>query len=246
MGSVRGGELVLTAAAASEMKPRILLVEDEPGLVLTLSDRLETDGYRVQACGDGQAAVELILREAFDLILLDVMLPRKNGFDVLREIRQEGIESPVILLTARGELMDKVTGFKAGADDYLTKPFEQMELLLRIEALLRRTLSAGRGSDIRLRVANLDIDSGAGTVRVDGRPVDLSATEFRLLRYLAERAGTVVTRDQLLTDVWGYEVLPQTRTVDVHMNWLRQKIERDPKRPELLLTVRGSGYKLVP
>ena len=227
--------------------PRILLVEDEPGLVLTLTDRLRREGYVVETAGDGQTRPRQAATGEFDLILLDVMLPGKNGFDVLRDLRQRGVETPVIMLTARGQVVDKVVGLKLGADDYLTKPFEMMELLARIEARLRRRVhpasdDAGeRGLPVRRRARGLPQGRG-----VPGRrAVDLSAREYQLLRYFIEHRGEVISRDELLNEVWGYNAMPSTRTVDVHVAWLRQKIEPNPRHPQFILTVHGLGYKFV-
>ena len=227
--------------------PRILLVEDEPGLQLTLSDRLRREGYEVETAADGQTGLDRAATGEFDLVLLDVMLPRKNGFDVLRDLRQRGLETPVIMLTARGQVVDTVVGLKLGADDYLSKPFEMMELLARIEARLRRRTTPP---------ATMPVSEGYqfGEVRMDFRsaevfrgtePLELSAREYQLLRYLIEHRNEVISRDQLLNEVWGYNAMPSTRTVDVHVAWLRQKIEPNPRHPQFLLTVHGLGYRFV-
>ena len=225
---------------------RILLVEDEPGLQLTLSDRLRREGYMVDTAGDGLSGLEQAASGHFDLVLLDVMLPKKNGFDVLRDLRQRGVETPVIMLTARGQVVDTVVGLKLGADDYLAKPFEMMELLARIEAHLRRRATvaapaAGEGyqfGDVRIDYRSAEIFRGTETI-------DLSAREYQLLRYLIEHRGEIISRDQLLNEVWGYNAMPSTRTVDVHVAWLRQKIEPNPRHPQFLLTVHGLGYRFV-
>jgi DNA-binding response OmpR family regulator len=222
---------------------RILLVEDEAGLVLTLTDRLEMQGYAVESAADGAAGLEKALANSYDLIILDVMLPQMNGFEVCRKLREHGSMVPILMLTARGQLADKVHGLKTGADDYLTKPFEVMELLARIEALLRRAPQASVPEALRFGPA--EVDFKRGEARVNGAPVNLSAREFQLLRYLAERRGEVVSRAELLKDVWGYTCAPLTRTVDVHITWLRQKLEEDPKHPRHILTLRGAGYKLA-
>jgi DNA-binding response OmpR family regulator len=222
---------------------RILLVEDEAGLVLTLTDRLEMQGYAVESAADGAAGLEKALSSSYDLIILDVMLPQMNGFEVCRKLREHGSMVPILMLTARGQLADKVHGLKTGADDYLTKPFEVMELLARLEALLRRAPQASVPEALRFGPA--EVDFKRGEARVNGAPVSLSAREFQLLRYLAERRGEVVSRAELLKDVWGYTCAPLTRTVDVHITWLRQKLEEDPKHPRHILTLRGAGYKLA-
>jgi two-component system alkaline phosphatase synthesis response regulator PhoP len=226
--------------------PRILLVEDEPGLQLTLSDRLRREGYIVDTAGDGQTGLERAATGEFDLVLLDVMLPRKNGFDVLRDLRQKAVDTPVIMLTARGQVVDTVVGLKLGADDYLAKPFEMMELLARIEARLRRrstpaappAMEGYQFGDVRVDYRSAEVFKGKDTI-------DLSAREYQLLRYLIEHRGEIISRDQLLNEVWGYNAMPSTRTVDVHVAWLRQKIEPNPRHPQFLLTVHGLGYRFV-
>jgi two-component system alkaline phosphatase synthesis response regulator PhoP len=226
------------------MTPRILLVEDDPGLVLTLTDRLQNEGYVVESRQDGDSALAEAMRQSYDLILLDVMLPRRSGFDVCKKLRESEIGVPILMLTARGEVVDKVVGLKSGADDYLTKPFEMMELLARIEALLRRapvrrSLNAGT-----FQLGGIAVDFRRAEVTRAGKPVALSAREYRLLGYLIDHCGETVTREDLLTQVWGYSATTDTRTVDVHMAWLRQKLEENPKYPRYLQTVRGLGYRL--
>jgi two-component system alkaline phosphatase synthesis response regulator PhoP len=225
------------------MSKRILLVEDEPGLVMTLSDRLTSEGYSVESVRDGEMGLDRASAGGFDLILLDVMLPRKNGFDVCRDLRQRGVNTPVLMLTARGQLVDKVVGLKLGADDYLTKPFEMMELLARVEALLRRAPAVI--SPDTYQFANIQVDFRRAEVVRDGTPLELSAKEFQLLRYFIEHREATLSRDELLNEVWGYDAMPTTRTVDVHVAWLRQKLEPNPKHPQLILTVHGLGYKFV-
>jgi two-component system alkaline phosphatase synthesis response regulator PhoP len=224
---------------------RILLVEDEPGLVLTLTDRLEAEGYHVDAVMDGDSAVTRATTEPFDLILLDVMLPRRDGFDVCRTVRQRGVTAPILMLTARGQVVDRVVGLKLGADDYLTKPFEMVELLARIEALLRRAPQAAGPVSDQYRFGDVSIDFRRTEVLKDGRPVDLSALEFKLLRYFVEHRGATLSRDELLNEVWGYDAMPSTRTVDVHVAWLRQKLEPNSKLPQYILTIHGLGYKFA-
>ena len=223
---------------------RLLLVEDEPGLVFTLTDRLTLEGYAVEHSADGESALERAASGAFDLVLLDVMLPRMNGFDVLRELRRRGAETPVIVLTARGQVVDKVVGLKLGADDYVTKPFEMIELLARIEAKLRRAPAPARPVD-GYHFGNVAIDFRKAEVTRDGQPLDLAAREFQLLRYFVEHRGATLTREELLNEVWGYNAMPSTRTVDVHVAWLRQKLEPVPKYPQFILTVHGLGYKFA-
>ena len=227
------------------INPRVLIVEDEAGLRLTLSDRLTSEGYTVETASDGEAGLARASTGAYDLIVLDVMLPRINGFDVCREVRQRGVTTPILMLTARGQVVDKVVGLKLGADDYLTKPFETIELMARLEALLRRVPAAAQPGGDSYRFGPIEIDFRKMEVTRDGVPVDLSAREFKLLRHFIAHRGATLSRDTLLTDVWGYDEMPLTRTVDVHVAGLRQKIEANPKFPEYILTVHGLGYKFV-
>lgn len=225
---------------------KILLVEDEPGLILTLTDRFKSEGYDVVSAADGEAGVKATAKEKFDLIVLDVMLPKKNGYDVCRDLRQQGVSTPILMLTAKGETIDKVLGLKLGADDYLTKPFEVIELLARIEALMRRSPATVNGrADTSFTFGDVSIDFKRAEVMRDSAPLDLSAMEFKLLQFLIENRGAVHSRDELLDAVWGYDAMPTTRTVDVHIAWLRQKLEPNPKRPQYIQTVHGFGYKFV-
>jgi two-component system alkaline phosphatase synthesis response regulator PhoP len=221
---------------------RILLVEDEPDLVVMLADRLRAEGYFVETEGDGEKALELLAGRAFDLVILDIMLPGKSGVEVCRELRQLGIAVPVLMLTARSQPVDKVVGLKIGADDYVTKPFEMMELLARVEALLRRAQATGHGGPVH-EFGSVRVNVRAAEVLRDGKPVALSAREFQLLRYLIEHRGAAITREELLREVWGYTTSLSTRTVDVHIAWLRQKLELDPRNPQFILTLQGIGYK---
>jgi two-component system alkaline phosphatase synthesis response regulator PhoP len=223
------------------MNESILFIEDEEALRMTLGDRLRSEGYVVDFAGDGEQGFEKATHLPFDLVILDIMLPRCNGLDVCRGIRVAGLATPILLLTARGQTVDKVVGLKLGADDYVTKPFDTMELLARIEALLRR--SATRAGQGILQFGSVRLDLRGTAVTRDGNPVYLSAREFHLLRYLAEHSGTTLSRAELLREVWGYEVGTFTRTVDVHVASLRQKLEESPKNPKLILTVPGLGYK---
>ena len=222
------------------MMRRILLVEDEESLVLALRDRLLSEGYAVDVAGDGETAFEKASRGAFDLVLLDVALPRRNGFDVCRDLRAHGVQTPVLMLTARGQVVDRVVGLKLGADDYLTKPFETAELLARIEALLRRARAMNADPADAYAFGDVEIDFRGAAVRRARHPVDLSGLEFKLLRYFVERRGALLTRDELLEKVWGYDAMPVTRTVDVHVAALRQKLGA-----EFIITVHGLGYKFV-
>ena len=225
--------------------PRVLLIEDEAGLRLTLSDRLVSEGYGVETASDGETGLASASSGGYDLIVLDVMLPRMNGFDVCREVRQRGVTTPILMLTARGQVVDKVVGLKLGADDYLTKPFETIELMARLEALLRRQPSRPHPGSEVYRFGDIVVDFRRAEVRRAGQPVDLSAREFKLLRHFVEHRGATLSRDQLLADVWGYDETPLTRTVDVHVAGLRQKVERNPKSPEFIVTVHGLGYKFL-
>lgn len=224
---------------------KVLLVEDEAGLILTLTDRLTAEGFAVKSAADGEAGLNLALAEAFDLLILDVMLPRKNGYDVCRDLRQKSINTPILMLTAKGETLDKVLGLKLGADDYLTKPFEVVELLARIEALLRRAPQINQNSADSFQFGEVSIDFKRAEVTKKSRPVELSAMEFKLLQFLVENSNEVHSRDKLLDEVWGYDAMPSTRTVDVHVAWLRQKLEENPRHPQFIQTVHGFGYKFV-
>ncbi|HSF99964.1 MAG TPA: response regulator transcription factor [Vicinamibacterales bacterium] len=231
----------------ASVKKRVLIVEDEPGLVMTLTDRLESEGYDVGTAADGPAGLQRARRERWDVILLDVMLPGASGFDVCRDLRERGIDTPVIMLTARGQIVDRVLGLKLGADDYLTKPFDMQELAARIEVQLRRraAASAAGSPGSQYRFGEVLVDFRKAEVTKDGKPIDISAREFLLLKYLIEHREATVTRDELLNDVWGYNAIPSTRTVDVHVAWLRQKVEPNPRQPQYILTVHGLGYRFV-
>jgi two-component system alkaline phosphatase synthesis response regulator PhoP len=223
---------------------RLLLVEDEPGLVMTLTDRLTAEGYEVESVGDAAAAIASVTSGQFDAILLDVMLPGGNGFDICRTVRQRGIQTPILMLTARGQVVDKVVGLKLGADDYLVKPFEMAELLARVEALLRRSTTPQTPTD-SYRFGDVAVDFRKAEVTKNAAMLELSAREFKLLRYFIEHRGAALTRDELLNEVWGYNAMPSTRTVDVHVAWLRQKLEDNPRHPQFILTVHGLGYKFA-
>jgi two-component system alkaline phosphatase synthesis response regulator PhoP len=227
------------------MNRRILLVEDEPGLVLTLTDRLKGEGYDVESVRDGAAGLARASEGGFDLVLLDVMLPGMSGFDVCQTLRQRGIDTPIVMLTARGQLVDRVVGLKIGADDYIPKPFEMAELVARIEARLRRTPPAAPAAADGYQFGDVRVDFRRAEVEREGRLIELSAREFQLLRYFIEHRGAALSRDELLNEVWGYHAMPSTRTVDVHVAWLRQKIEPNAKRPQFILTVHGIGYRFA-
>ena len=228
---------------------RVLLVEDEPGLVMTLTDRLMAEGYEVESATDAPSGLEMAAAGAFDAILLDVMLPGGNGMDVCRTLRQRGLQTPILMLTAKGQVVDKVVGLKLGADDYLVKPFEMAELLARVEALIRRSNNSTNGAAAptaeSYRFGDIAVDFRKAEVTKGGQTLELSAREFKLLKYFVEHRSAALTRDELLNEVWGYNAMPSTRTVDVHVAWLRQKLEDNPRHPQYILTVHGLGYKFV-
>jgi len=227
--------------------PKILFIEDEESLVWTLTDALTGEGYEVRSSQNGREGFELACERPFDLIILDVSLPEKNGFDLCRDLRGRGIRTPILMLTARGELVDKILGFKLGADDYLTKPFETPELLVRIEALLRRTLGepSSETGDV-FDFGQVRVDTKRSEVLKDGEPVELSAREFQLLQYFIQHPNRVITREELLGEVWGYSGSVFTRTVDVHVSLLRRKLDNQSKKPAHFITERGSGYRFLP
>lgn len=218
----------------------VLVVDDEPTLVATLRYGLEREGYRVVTAGDGEAALNLARSDHPDLLILDLMLPKLDGLQVCRLLRRE-MSVPILMLTARGEEVDKVVGLELGADDYVTKPFSMRELLARVKALLRRT-DAGVETD-RLVTGDLAVDLRRREVTRDGLPLELKPKEMELLLFFVRHRGRAFTREQLLRDVWGYDFFGDSRTVDVHVRWLRQKIEEDPAKPVRLVTVRGTGYR---
>jgi len=226
---------------------RVLLVEDEPGLVMTLTDRLVAEGYEVESATDAPSGLEMAAAGSFDAILLDVMLPGGNGIDVCKTLRQRGLQTPILMLTAKGQVVDKVVGLKLGADDYLVKPFEMAELLARVEALIRRSNNASSGAPTgeSYRFGDIAVDFRKAETTKGGQALELSAREFKLLKYFVEHRGAALTRDELLNEVWGYNAMPSTRTVDVHVAWLRQKLEDNPRHPQYILTVHGLGYKFV-
>ena len=221
----------------------MLFVEDEEALRMTVGDRLRNEGYAVECAADGDDGFAKATQVPFDLIILDVMLPRKSGFDVCRDIRQAGLITPILMLTARGHTSDKVNGLKIGADDYVTKPFNMLELMARVEALLRRAPSRPVVQAVAFSFGSIQVDLvGTETTRA-GEVLNLSAREFQLLRYFIEHRGATLSREELLKQVWGYSADMYTRTVDVHVASLRQKLEEDPKQPKFILTVQGLGYK---
>jgi two-component system alkaline phosphatase synthesis response regulator PhoP len=228
------------------MMARILLIEDEPGLVMTLQDRLVDENYEVESANDGEEGFQKAKSDDFDVIVLDLMLPKKSGLDVCRDLRQAGVETPIIMLTAKGQVVDKVLGLKLGANDYMQKPFEMMELLARIEVQLRKKTSEKKSSANGIvAFGDTEINFQSIEVKKEGETISLSSKEFQLLKFMVENEGVILSRDQLLNEVWGYDAVPSTRTVDVHIAWLRQKLEADSGYPKHILTVHGFGYKFV-
>jgi len=226
------------------MKRRILIVEDDIALLETLTDRLESDGYLVRAVADGNSGFGQARDGGFDLIVLDLMLPGRDGLNICTDLRHRRVTTPILMLTARGDVTDRVLGLRMGADDYLPKPFHMSELAARVDALIRRS-SARKADPVAFRFGTLEIDFRAGRISREGRPITLAAREWELLRYLVEHAGAVLSREELLKEVWALAPDLITRTVDVHILWLRQKLELHPKNPQLILTVPRRGYKLA-
>jgi two-component system alkaline phosphatase synthesis response regulator PhoP len=210
---------------------------------MTVGDRLQNEGYTVDYAANGDEGFDKATQLPFDLIILDVMLPQKSGFDVCMQIRKAGLITPILMLTARGQTSDKVNGLKIGADDYVTKPFNMLELMARVEALLRRAPIRPAAQTGVFDFGSIHVDLAGTEATRDRTPVNLSAREFQLLRYFLEHRGATLTREELLKQVWGYSADMYTRTVDVHIAGLRQKLEDDPKQPKFILTVQGLGYK---
>ncbi len=223
---------------------RILLVEDEVGIRVALEDRLRVVGYEVETADNGRVAVERASEGGVDLIILDLILPGMDGLEVCQELRQSGIFTPVLMLTARAQLEDKLRGFAQGADDYLTKPFDFLELLARSKALLRRSADTDADETPRTyKFGNVTLDARQSTVFVDGERLSLSMKEYDLLHFFVRNAGETLARERLLSEVWNYEKGMPTRTVDVHVGWLRRKIKDDPRNPRWIRTVYGIGYR---
>ena len=223
---------------------KILIVEDEPNMRMGIKDNLEFEGYQVDVADNGTDGLDKIRTNKYNLVLLDVMLPQMSGFDVCKTVRQEGNKVPIILLTAKGEEIDKILGLELGADDYVTKPFSLRELLARIKAVLRR----GEGINVdhsEVKIGKLKVDFSGYKASENKKPVQLSHKEFELLHYLWSKKNSTVSRDELLSNIWGYDENPTTRTVDNFILKIRQKIENDPNHPQIILTVHGLGYKLI-
>jgi DNA-binding response OmpR family regulator len=230
------------------VREKILIVEDEEGIVLSLEDRLKSEGYRTVARWDGRSGEAEALSRRYDLIILDVMLPERDGFQVCRNLRDAGVSIPILMLTARSTTIDTVTGLRTGADDYLTKPFDMQELLARVYALLRRQQRQDKEADPIepiIRFGDFSIDTRKQELRRKTESIPLNTKEYRLLKYLVENPHRVIGRNELLDEVWGYDSVTSTRTVDVHIAWLRQKLGEKPGARHLL-TIRGQGYRFTP
>ena len=231
-------------AATGAKRTRILIVEDEPAMVAGLRDNFEFEGYEVISAEDGVSGLERALSDNPDLIVLDVMMPRMSGLDVCKQLKARKPSVPIIMLTARGQEIDKVVGLELGADDYVTKPFSIRELMARVKAVLRRVAPQGTPPEV-YKFSDVEVNIRGNEVLRDGAPVELSAKEFALLSYFIAHPAETLTRDRLLDAVWGYENYPNTRTVDTHIVHLRQKLEPNPEEPRFILTIHGSGYKFV-
>jgi len=223
---------------------KILVVEDEPDMLMGLQDNLQFEGYQVTTATDGQAALEAALNTCLDLIILDIMLPKISGFDVCKQLRQKGMDTPIIMLTAKSQEVDKVLGLELGADDYITKPFSIRELLARVKAVLRRPRRPPQKID-SYRFGNVKVDFRKSVAVKKGKTIELSHYEAEILRLLIANKGEPISRNRILDEVWGYELYPTTRTIDNHVVKLRQKVEDDPHNPTHVVTVHGMGYKFV-
>lgn len=227
---------------------KVLIVEDEPNMRLGLQDNLEFEDYEVDSAEDGEEGLTKILENKYDLILLDVMMPKMSGFEVCKTVRKKGIATPIILLTAKGEEIDKVRGLELGADDYITKPFSLRELLARVKAVLRRGTGSGENNqdkNLPVKIGLMSVNFHSYNATVKSKAVSMSHKEFEILQFLWEHRNQTVSRDDLLTNIWGYDESPTTRTVDNFIVKLRQKTEKDPDHPQVIITVHGIGYKLI-
>jgi two-component system alkaline phosphatase synthesis response regulator PhoP len=233
-----------TKAVEARATAKILIVEDEPNMVAGLRDNFEFEGYMVITARDGVDGLQRALDESPDLVVLDVMMPRMSGLEVCKQLRAKRGSIPIIMLTARGQEVDKVVGLELGADDYVTKPFSIRELLARVKAVLRRTATVPKEMD-QHSFADVEVDLKRCRVLKSGKAIDVSSKEFELLKYFICHSGEILSRDRLLEEVWGYENYPTTRTVDTHLVRLRQKLEPDPEQPQYFLTVHGTGYRFV-
>jgi two-component system alkaline phosphatase synthesis response regulator PhoP len=243
-GSAQNGISSNGKPAESGKRTRILIVEDEPAMVAGLRDNFEYEGYEVISAGDGADGLDRALTDNPDLVVLDVMMPRMSGLDVCKQLKAQRPGIPIIMLTARGQEIDKVVGLELGADDYVTKPFSIRELMARVKAVLRRVSPAAPAPEV-YRFSDVEVNVRTNQVLRDGQPIELSSKEFALLAYFVAHPAETLTRDRLLDAVWGYENYPNTRTVDTHIVHLRQKVEPNPEEPRFILTVHGSGYKFI-
>jgi DNA-binding response OmpR family regulator len=230
--------------SGSAKRTRILIVEDEPAMVAGLRDNFEYEGYEVISAGDGITGLNRALNDNPDLVVLDVMMPRMSGLDVCKQLKSKQPGLPIIMLTARGQEIDKVVGLELGADDYVTKPFSIRELMARVKAVLRRVTPSTQAMEV-YRFSDIEVNVRSNEVKRGGEPVELSAKEFALLAYFVAHPAETLSRDRLLDAVWGYQNYPNTRTVDTHIVHLRQKLEPNPEEPRFILTIHGSGYKFV-
>jgi len=235
---------IKTNTTEARATAKILIVEDEPNMVAGLRDNFEYEGYTVITALDGVEGLQRALDESPDLVVLDVMMPRMSGLEVCKQLRAKRGSIPIIMLTARGQEVDKVVGLELGADDYVTKPFSIRELLARVKAVLRRTAVVPKDMD-QHSFADVEVDLKRCRVLKSGKVIDVSSKEFELLKYFICHSGEILSRDRLLEEVWGYENYPTTRTVDTHLVRLRQKLEPDPEQPQYFLTVHGTGYRFV-
>jgi DNA-binding response OmpR family regulator len=225
---------------------RVLIIEDDIAILRGLRDNLEYEDYEVLTATDGEKGYSLVKEKKPDLIILDLMLPKMSGYELCRKVREESVTTPILMLTARGEEVDRVLGLDLGADDYVTKPFSVPELLARIRAIFRRLQQVKSGVlPDSLQFGKVSIDFKRFDTRIDGKAIKLTRKEYGIMRLLASRIGEVITRDELLDEVWGYDQYPTTRTIDNHLGLLRNKLEEDPANPRYLITVHGVGYKLV-
>ncbi len=235
---------IRSTSSSQDRRPRLLLVEDDPDLVMGLRDFFEAEGFDIDIAHTGTDALKRLVQvPPYDIVVLDVMIPERDGFDVLREARRQGVQTPVIMLTAKGSEEDKLHGFEVGADDYVTKPFSVEELLARVRAVLRRSTSPAQAPMEIYRIGDVEINFSNHTAFRRGEPLHLTALEFDIIRYLIEHRGRTVSRSQLLRDVWGIPGDVVTRTIDRHMASLRKKLEPDPDNPTYIQTVYGIGYK---
>jgi DNA-binding response OmpR family regulator len=242
-GTAKAAHKIDTGASAGK-KTRILIVEDEPAMVAGLRDNFEFEGYEVISADNGVSGLERALADDPDLVVLDVMMPRMSGLDVCKQLKAKRPSIPIIMLTARGQEIDKVVGLELGADDYVTKPFSIRELMARVKAVLRRVAPHASPPEV-YKFSDVEVNIRSNEVLRAGSPIELSAKEFALLAYFIAHPAETLSRDRLLDSVWGYESYPNTRTVDTHIVHLRQKLELNPEEPRFILTVHGSGYKFV-